>query len=203
VIVATGGLPNLDWLDGAELCTSVWDALSGAATLGDSVIVYDGTGRHAAPTVAERAKQAGRSVEYIMLDDVPAKELTYAERVIWKKRFAEEGIEPFREYGPPAVERSGNMLTAAFVHELTGETLRLEADTVVVETGTVPADGVFRDLRASAANDGIMDFNALTRGMPQPAPNAEGFILFRIGDALSSRDVAAAMFDALRLCSRL
>ncbi len=203
VIVATGGLPNLDWLDGAELCTSVWDALAGGATLGDSVIVYDGTGRHAAPTIAERAEQAGSSIEYIMLDDIPAKELTYAERVIWKKRFAEKGIEPRGEYGPPAVERSGNMLMATFVHELTGETLRLEADTVVVETGTVPADGIFHDLRASAVNDGVMDFNALTKGVPQPAPKAEGLTLFRIGDALSSRDVAAAMFDALRLCSQL
>jgi hypothetical protein len=30
-----------------------------------------------------------------------------------------------------------------------------------------------------------------------------GMSLFRIGDALSSRNVAAAMFDALRLCHRL
>lgn len=203
VIVATGGLPNLDWLDGAELCTSVWDALSGTAALGDRVIVYDGTGRHAAPTAGEHAKRAGKSVTYVMLDDVPAKELTYAERVIWKKRLAEEGIAPHGDYGLRRVERSGNMLTATFVHELTGETLRLEADTVVVENGTVPADGVFRDLRACAANDGVTDIDALLSGSPQPALNEDGLVLFRIGDAVSSRDVAAALFDALRLCCRM
>ena len=29
VIVATGGTPDLDWLDGAEHCTSAWDVLTG------------------------------------------------------------------------------------------------------------------------------------------------------------------------------
>jgi hypothetical protein len=30
---------------------------------------------------------------------------------------------------------------------------------------------------------------------------ADGYSLFRIGDAASSRNLAAAMYDALRLCS--
>ena len=33
------------------------------------------------------------------------------------------------------------------------------------------------------------------------ASTEHGFALYRIGDAVASRNVAAAMFDALRLCS--
>ena len=60
VIIATGGVPDIDWIDGAEHCTSVWDAISGSVALGFEVIVYDGTGRHPAPQVAELAVREGR-----------------------------------------------------------------------------------------------------------------------------------------------
>jgi NADPH-dependent 2,4-dienoyl-CoA reductase/sulfur reductase-like enzyme len=119
VIVATGGIPDLGWLEGAEHCTGAWDIIGGSAQLGDRVVLYDGTGRHTAPIVAEQAVQAGKSISYIMLDDVPAKELGYAERVIWKKRFAQTDIAPRGDYGLRSVEPSGNALVANFVHELT------------------------------------------------------------------------------------
>ena len=138
-----------------------------------------------------------------MVDDVLTKELSYAERVIWRKHFAEEGIMPNAEFSLRSVERSGNNLLGVFVHELTGKTLSLEADTVVIENGTVPVNEVFDNLRSLSSNQGIMDFNALSKGIPQPGLDGDGFALFRIGDALSSRDVPAAMFDALRLCCRL
>ena len=59
VIVATGGVPDLDWIEGAAHCTSVWDVLTGAVSAGEDSIVYDGTGRHAALTAAEAIRQAG------------------------------------------------------------------------------------------------------------------------------------------------
>ena len=203
VIVATGGVPHDGWIDGAELCAGSWDVIGGSAQLGESVVVFDGTGRHVAPIIAEQAKRAGKALEYVMLDDVPAKEQGYAERVIWKKRFAEEGIAPRFDHTLVKVERSGNGLAATFVSELTGEPLRLEADTVVVDSGTIPADEVYQGLRDRAANGGELDIDAFADGEPQPGLDGEGFALFRIGDASSSRDVAAAMFDALRLCCRL
>ena len=59
VVVATGGVPDLDWIEGTEHCTSVWDILTGAASAAEDSIVYDGTGRHAALTAAEAIRQAG------------------------------------------------------------------------------------------------------------------------------------------------
>ena len=50
-------------------------------------------------------------------------------------------------------------------------------------------------------NRGVTDVDALKAGTAQPAfaDSAAGFALFRIGDAVASRDVHAAMLDALRV----
>ena len=149
--------------------------------------------------VAERWKNAGKTVHYVMLDEVLAKELVYVERVIWRKRFAEEGIIPHAELSLVSVERSGNNLLGIFAHELTGEILRFEGDSVVIENGTVPITDLYDGLNISS-NKGVMDTSALIEGLPQPGLKDEGFALFPIGDALSSRDIPSAMFDALRLC---
>lgn len=203
VIIATGGIPDFDLIEGGDLCTSVWDVLGGQAQAGDSVVIYDGTGRHPAPTAAEMLARQGKSIDLVMVDDLPAKELAYGERVVWKKRLAEEGIVPVGDHTLIAVERSGNALMATFVNDLTGAPLRLEAATVVVETGVLPVDAVFEDLRGQAVNAGVTDIDALSEGRDQPGMDDDGFSLFRIGDAAGSRNVQAAMFDALRLCCRL
>ena len=70
VIVATGGTPDLEWLDGAAHCTNVWDALSGNVPLAAEIIVYDGSGREVwrqqgkldrNKAIAEIRKQLGRN----------------------------------------------------------------------------------------------------------------------------------------------
>jgi hypothetical protein len=96
-------------------------------------------------------------------------------------------------------------LVATFRHELTGSTMELTAPQVIIENGTVPMCETFDALRARSLNDGITDIHALLDGHPQlegpPAPGQ--FELHRIGDAVSSRSVHAAVYDALRLCMAL
>ena len=203
VIVATGGIPDFDLIEGGDLCTSAWDVLGGTAQVGDAVLVFDGTGRHPAPTVAEQLSQAGKQAHYVMVDDVPAKELAYGERVIWKKRLAEEGIVPVGDHSLVSVARSGNGLVATVISDLTGVETQYDVETVIVEAGIRPIDEVFDALREGSANRGHTDIDALTAGAPQPDLESEGYVLYRIGDVAGSRNVQAAMFDALRLCSSL
>ncbi len=105
----------------------------------------------------------------------------------------------------PACERSGNQLVATFRHELTGTEMELRASQVVIEHGTVPVDELFNALRGSSVNDGITDLSPLLAGRPQLAapPQAGAFELHRIGDAVTSRNVHGAIYDALRLCMAL
>ncbi len=50
-------------------------------------------------------------------------------------------------------------------------------------------------------NRGETDLDALRSGKPQSslAESGPGFALFRVGDAVASRDIHAAIFDALRI----
>ena len=47
-----------------------------------------------------------------------------------------------------------------------------------------------------------VDIEALAAGRAQAQP-AEGFALYRVGDAVASRDIAAAIYEARRLCQAL
>lgn len=204
VILATGGLPDLDWLPGAELCTPAWDILAGAAKPAAEVVVYDGTGRHAGVTAAEVCHDAGSRVRFVTIEEWPAGELEYGERVIWRRELTRRELLPLTEYELREVRRGDAGLEAVFESVLTGDLCVLSAEQVVVERGTLPVDDLFDSLRDAAVNSGVIDLDALVEGHPQtlPAPGA-GYALFRIGDAASSRNLAAAMYDALRLCSTL
>jgi 2,4-dienoyl-CoA reductase-like NADH-dependent reductase (Old Yellow Enzyme family) len=205
VIVATGGAPDLDWLDGAEHCASVWDAIGGATPLGAEVIVYDGTGRHPAPQAAELAMAQGRRTQFVSIDAQVAQELTYAERVIWKKRMYELGVAMLFDHELARVERRGNRVVATFRNLATESLIEREADQILVEHGVRPVDDLYHALRPHSANDGVTDIEALLAIAPQPLtlrPDRR-MELHRIGDCVASRNVHAATLDALRLCRAL
>jgi hypothetical protein len=72
----------------------------------------------------------------------------------------------------------------------------------VVEHGTLPAAEVYFELKEASRNHGQTDIEALLAGRPQETVhNPDGrFQLFRVGDAVASRNIHAAIYDALRLC---
>ena len=76
---------------------------------------------------------------------------------------------------------------------------------VVAEVGTEPVTDVYDELVPGSRNGGQVDLADLLAGRPQTAVrNPDGtYQLFRIGDALASRNVHAAMLDAARLCRRI
>ncbi len=198
VIVSTGGVPNIDWLDGVEHATSAWDFLTGGGAVGEQVLVYDGTGRHPALQCAERAATVGADVQLVCIDGEIAVELTYAERAIWKQKVYEAGVTMTQDHRLLRIAKTGNRLTATFANEATGAMVEYPADRVVVEHGTIPVDDIYQALRGDSANNGVTDLDALLSGRPQS--QGAGFELHRIGDAVSSRNIAAAVYDALRLC---
>ncbi len=198
VIIATGGIPFAGDIEGAELATSAWDIVGGYTPPGRSVIVCDGTGRVPGPQAAVTAAIQGSEVRFCGIDAAPAAEMTYAERVIWKKRLYELGIACDPDQRLVAITRADNRLAARFANDVTGVSVTFLADQVVVEGGTLPADDLFTELRADSGNDGVTDIHALVEDRPQPVAR-DGFELHRIGDAVASRNIAAAVLDALRL----
>ena len=203
VIVATGGLPNFGDLSGAELCHSTWDLLSGDVKVGASVLVYDGTGRNDAPSCAQSLAQAGAKVIYATIDDKLGGELGYPERPVYRREFYKLGIPIHPDLMLQSVHSGPNGLVASLRNELTEEAVEFEVDQVVVERGTSPLTDLYDSLREQASNRGVTDINALVEAQPQPGLDENGFALFRIGDAVSSRSLHSALLDAYRLAVTL
>ena len=270
VVIATGGVPDTGWIEGEALITTAWDVLSGQVPAAESAIVYDGTGRHVAPTVAEKMISADSKVEMICIDDHFGMELAYAEQTIWRKRCYEIDLPITFNHRLLSVKRESNQLQVTFKNELTGELAIRTTDQIVVEHGTTPADDLFLELQSLAINQGVTDINAWLNANPQPsghpriaisghpeinqdepevsgnrpiisghpendqvgmetsghvqidqaerqssghavsdngepkdAPASSSIHLYRIGDAISSRNVHTAILDAHRLMAKL
>ena len=203
VILATGGLPQIAVQEGAELCLNTWDVLSGHVPLKGDVIVYDGTGRHPGPLVAEKACTTGANLTYLSIDAQLSEELTYVERLRWKKIFLKLGVHPVFETRLVSVRRKDTRLQATFINEISGEEKLMMVDQIVVEQGTIPDNDLYSELRLESANDGVTNLEALVQIKMQPLQRKIGFELHRIGDAVTSRNIQAAMLDAVRLCSAL
>lgn len=203
VIIATGGIPDIDFLEGGELCTTSWDLLTGQVPIENDVIVYDGTGRHVGPLCAEKVTSAGHVATLVGIDGLLAPELVYSERVVWRRQIFEQGVDTLFDHRLTSVSREDEGLRVCFTCELNGsETIRY-TEQVVVEVGTQPVDELYQQLRPDSINDGVTDIDALLSGSSQVAGTTADttFELHRIGDAVASRNIAAATLDALRLCS--
>ena len=90
-------------------------------------------------------------------------------------------------------------------NEYTATTTGRVVDQVVVEYGTVPNSEVYMALRDGSTNGGDLDLEAYLGGRRQElTTNAAGtYQLFRIGDAVASRNIHAAIYDARRLAMAL
>ena len=74
-------------------------------------------------------------------------------------------------------------------------------DQVVVEHGTLPERRALPGAPTGSSNGGELDLDAFIAGRPQElVSDPDGtYQLFRIGDAVASRTIHAAIYDARRL----
>jgi hypothetical protein len=100
------------------------------------------------------------------------------------------------------VRRKDGRLEVDLYNEYAHATRQRMVDHVVVEHGTLPSDELYFGLVPGSTNLGEVDQQALLNLQPQTVVrNAEGgYQLFRIGDAVASRNIHAAIYDAFRLC---
>jgi N-methyl-L-proline demethylase len=206
VIVATGGLPNTGFLArGENLVVSSWDILTGDARLGSEVLLFDDNGAHPGLQAAELLAETGARLEIVTPERYFAPEIGGLNHVAYARCFQEHGVRITINTRLLEVRRAGNRLAAVLGSDYTERTEERVVDQVVVEHGTLPLDELYLALKEESSNRGEVDYRALIAGRPQGvATNSEGrFQLFRVGDAVSSRNIHAAIYDSLRLCSRL
>lgn len=202
VIVATGGRPNRGDFPGAEHAVSTWDVLSGTVEPTGSVLLYDGAGQHNGASCAEFMATRGALVEIATPDRMVAEEVGTTNQPIHLRELYRLGVIMTVNHTLIEIYPEGNRRVAVLRNDYThGEEERL-VDQIVLDLGTLPNDGLYFDLKEHAANRGEIDYDRLLSGEPQPVP-AGGYALYRIGDAVSGRNIHAAIYDATRLCKDL
>ena len=202
VVLATGGRANKGAIPGAELAASTWDILTGTVEPGESVLLFDDNGDHQGMSCAEFMSARGSRVEIASPERYAGVEVGLSNWPIHLRELYKRGVVLTPDLRLMQVYAEGNRLVAVLRNEYTLEEEERIVDQVVCEHGTVPRDELYFALKPHSRNLGELDLDALLDGQPQAlVNNAEGtFQLFRVGDAVASRNIHAAIYDSLRLC---
>lgn len=203
VVVATGGLPNTEFLtEGANLVTDGWDVLCGAVHPRGKIMLYDDNGGHPGLDAAEVLARSGVAVEFVTPERTLAPDVGGVNYPGYFKVFAEHDVRVTLNERLTGVRRKDGRLEVDLYNEYAHATRQRMVDHVVVEHGTLPSDELYFGLVAGSTNLGEVDQQALLNLQPQEVVrNADGgYQLFRIGDAVASRNIHAAIYDAFRLC---
>jgi hypothetical protein len=182
-----------------------WDIVTGRTATGQNVLVYDEVGLQPGVGCVDFMAARGCEVEMVTVDRLVAEEVGATLHVGFLRHLYNNNVIMTPNFALVGAYREGNRLVAVLRNAYTGQEEEREVDQIVYELGTLPADDLYRELRPLSRNLGEIDYDALIEGHPQHVPNnSDGsFDLFRIGDALFSRNVHAAMYDAARLIKSL
>ena len=103
------------------------------------------------------------------------------------------------------VARDGAGLVATLGSDQSSHRFERRCDAVVVDHGATPLAELYFDLKAGSSNMGAVDYAALTAGDQQSVVrnDAGTYELFRLGDAVSNRNIHAAIYDGLRFAATL
>jgi 2,4-dienoyl-CoA reductase-like NADH-dependent reductase (Old Yellow Enzyme family)/thioredoxin reductase len=206
VIIASGGSPEITFLEaGNGLVTSTWDILSGNATPAARVLLFDDAGNHAAMQAAEMIAVAGAELEFVTPERTLSPEIGALNLTPYIRALQPLGVTFTLCRRLVSVEQNEGQLTAVCGSDYDDTITRHQVDQVVVENATQPHEDLYFDLKPLSSNLGEVEYDALLNGGTQSrkANPDGGFQLFRIGDAVSSRNVHAAILDALRLLKDL
>ena len=221
VIVATGGVPDSSYPFREEGPSfDVWDVMDDSLRNKSRVLVFDDHGFYPALDAVEHLARNGQEVTYVSPERTIGVDVGSMNSPAYLQVFSEFGVTVHlgeRLAAKPKI--AGKLVTARLRNDYSGIETELETDAVVVDFGTTPNDDVYFALKARSSNLGEIELDAWVHGRTQPDrdsgavtyptpgsdspdPAAEAsapFALYRIGDAVASRNVHAAVLEGLRV----
>lgn len=210
VIIATGGLPRSADEDGVSVdagatVSTSWDVLGGDVVPRGEVLFFDDNGTHSALSAAELIARSGASLELVTPERMLGIEIGGMNHTPYARAFNETDTRITLNQRLLSVRPEGGRLVAEIGSDHSSHTTTRVVDAVVADHGTTANDGLYFELKPGSSNLGAVDYMALTQGRPQSVVrNPQGtYQLFRIGDAVASRNIHAAVYDALRLVKDL
>ena len=209
VIIATGGMPNLELFETKKDLENIytsWDIISGDIKLSDNILIYDEAGDHTGMQSAEIAIKEGSTVEFMTPDRLISSEIMGMNLTPYLKNLQDKKITYSIAKRLLDVSIKGNKLNALIGSDY-DENFKYNSsyDQVFLNYGIKPLDELYYSLVPFSKNKGEVDYNKFINGDEQDIIKSDNnkFNLFRIGDAVSSRNIHAAIYDALRLVINL
>lgn len=206
VILATGGTPNIHefeqcWHADQGLVVSSHDILSGRVEPARNVLVFDTMGQYPGATCADYIANRDSLVEMVTPDLMVGEDLGGTTHPVYNKRLFEKDVIFTPNTFLQDIYREGDKLIAVLRNEYTEAEEERVVDQIVVENGVKPDEDLYYQLKDESRNKGQVDLEALFAAKSQPEPAADGaFLLYRIGDCVSARNIHGAIYEALRLC---
>lgn len=208
-ILATGGQPFIEqepeWGAAEGLVVSSWDILSGAVEPGKNVLVFDSICEFSGMSVADYLSAKGALVELVTDDTKPGVGIGGTTFPTYYRSLYEKEVVMTSDLNLVQVYTEGDQKIAVLENEYTGQQEERVVDQVVIENGTRPNESLYYELKPESVNKGQIDVETLYANAAQPVLSEpqNGMILWRLGDAVSQRNIHAAIYDALRLCKDL
>ena len=200
VFVATGGWPRGGEFRGAEHADTVWDVLSGQVKPAAAILLFDDHGAEEALSTVERLARGGAQVEIVTPDRYVGQEVTGLAYPEYLRVLYGFGVTTTPDHRVVEIRRDGGRLAVTLRNEYTGALAARTVDQVIYEHGTEPIADVYFDLVTGSSNLGEVDLDAVVcLSTQRRAVGSRGYQLFRVGDAVASRNIHAAIYDARRL----
>lgn len=210
VVIATGGLPKMPGLDGGagegdKLTYTSWDVIGGDVTPTGDVLMWDEAGTHSSLTAAELMARSGVNLEIITPERMIGVEVGGMNHVPYARAFNETSVRITLNQRVLAVRPELGRLCVEIGSDHSDHREARHVDYVVSDSGTAVNADLYFALKPHSTNLGAVDYGAFIEARAQSiVRNDEGaFQLFRIGDAVSSRNIHAAIYDAARLMQDL
>ena len=206
IIIATGGIPNTKILkEGSDLVSSTWDIITGNVSIEDDVMLYDDNGSFPGLQAAETIANKGSKLEIISPERFFSPEVGGMNYVPYAKNFIEKDVKITISKRIKGVKKKGNRLVVSINSDYSDKTETKEISQVIVEHGTFPLDNLYFDLKKNSLNRGEIDYKSLIKeNFKEAIKNPKGdYFLYRVGDAISSRNIHSAIYDSLRICKNI
>ncbi len=209
IIIATGGMPNLELFETKKDLENVftsWDIISGDVKLAENILIYDEAGDHTAMQSAEIAIEKGSTVEFMTPDRLISSEIMGMNLTPYLKNLQNKKITYSIAKRLIDVSIKGNKLNATIGSDY-DENFKNNSiyDQIFLNYGVKPLDELYFNLVSFSKNEGEVNYTKFIKGQIQNIIKNKNnkFNLYRIGDAVSSRNIHAAIYDALRLVINL
>jgi hypothetical protein len=166
-------------------------------------LVYDDNGSHQAVSTAEFMAKRGAKVELASPERTVGIEIGATNYPIHQREMYGSDVIFSPDLRLRRIYGEDNRLVAVLRNEYSLREEERVVDQIVAEHGTLPNEALYFALKPHSTNLGELDHRAIRANQPQAiVSNPAGkFQLFRVGDAIASRNIHAAIYDS-RGCAK-